>query len=163
MWPECHLQRLWTQSSTTHACIMSLQHTHAGHALSAPEQKYSAATSRAECISPSVSVPHHASHRGLKRGPDLFCCPHAPPCGWQLSCAVTSQHVQFDIERALSAPERKYSAATSSAECVLPSASVKPRMPPPTVSGTNTPSEVCLNTCIRGHSAAADCSCHPAA
>ena len=47
----------------------------------------------------------------------------------------------------LSAPDLKYSEATSRADQCLPSASVNSRMPPPTVSGTNTPSLACLTTC----------------
>lgn len=47
----------------------------------------------------------------------------------------------------LSAPDLKYSAATSSALQNLPLASVNSRMPPPTVSGTKTPLDACLSTC----------------
>ena len=46
----------------------------------------------------------------------------------------------------LSAPDRKYSDATSSADQCLPSASVNSLMPPPTVRGTNTPSLACRTT-----------------
>lgn len=52
----------------------------------------------------------------------------------------------------LSAPDRKYSDATSRALYVFPSASVKPLMPPPTVSGTNTFSEACFKTSSMGRS-----------
>lgn len=46
----------------------------------------------------------------------------------------------------LSAPDLKYSDATSSADQCLPSASVNSLMPPPTVRGTKTPSLACLTT-----------------
>jgi len=49
----------------------------------------------------------------------------------------------------LSAPDLKYSEATSSADQCLPSASVNSLMPPPTVNGTNTPSLACLTTCTK--------------
>ena len=60
------------------------------------------------------------------------------------SSAASTASLPMDT---LSAPERKYSAATSSALYRRPSASVKPRIPPPTVSGTKTPSEARLSTC----------------
>ena len=49
----------------------------------------------------------------------------------------------------LSAPDLKYSEATSRADQCLPSASVNSLMPPPTVNGTNTPSLACLTTCTK--------------
>eukprot|EP00976_Prorocentrum_cordatum_P091758 1188649-Prorocentrum_minimum.AAC.1 len=52
----------------------------------------------------------------------------------------------------LSAPLRKYSAATSSAVYTLPVPSVNPRMPPPTVSGTNTVSLAIRSTFSMGRS-----------
>jgi hypothetical protein len=52
----------------------------------------------------------------------------------------------------LSAPDRKYSAATARAEWGVPSGSVVPRMPPPTVSGTNTPSDARRRTSSMGRS-----------
>mmetsp|Transcript_24178 Transcript_24178/g.52815 ORF Transcript_24178/g.52815 Transcript_24178/m.52815 type:complete len:381 (+) Transcript_24178:1082-2224(+) len=66
-------------------------------------------------------------------------------------CSATSTASE-PIET-LSAPDLKYAAATSSALYVLPSLSLKPRMPPPTVSGTNTRSLACLSTSSMGRSA----------
>lgn len=57
----------------------------------------------------------------------------------------------------LSAPARKYCAATSSADQYFPEGSVYSRMPPPTVSGTNTSSDELSSTCSMGRSPITPC------
>mmetsp|Transcript_11287 Transcript_11287/g.27659 ORF Transcript_11287/g.27659 Transcript_11287/m.27659 type:complete len:279 (-) Transcript_11287:904-1740(-) len=65
------------------------------------------------------------------------------------SSATSTASLPMDT---LSAPDRKYAAATSSALYSLPLPSLKPRMPPPMVSGTNTRSLACCSTCSMGRS-----------
>mmetsp|Transcript_4991 Transcript_4991/g.8662 ORF Transcript_4991/g.8662 Transcript_4991/m.8662 type:complete len:228 (-) Transcript_4991:745-1428(-) len=74
------------------------------------------------------------------------------PVSFPVAMKSSAANTDSDPMDTLSAPERKYSAATSSAVCTFPFSSVNPRIPPPTVSGTNTVSLASRSTSSIGMS-----------
>ncbi len=71
------------------------------------------------------------------------------PVFWPVRLYSSAANTASPPMDTLSAPDLKYSEATSRADQCLPSASVNSRMPPPTVNGTNTPSLACRTTCTK--------------